>query len=56
MSLHFDKSGVVDVDDWKGEFLLKDAPENFTRDLPEQTKMFEVPPTDKAMKRPTRSK
>jgi len=29
--LHFDKEGVIDIDDAKAEFLLRDAPDNFAR-------------------------
>lgn len=32
--LHFANPGVVEIDDAKAEFLLRDAPENFTRELP----------------------
>ena len=51
--LHFSTLGVVEVDDWKAEFLLRDAPENFSRDLPaEESKGFDEPPLDKAVKTP----
>lgn len=29
--LHFAGPGVIEIDTWKGEFLLRDAPENFER-------------------------
>ncbi len=32
--LHFERAGVIEIDDPKGEYLLRDAPENFTLELP----------------------
>lgn len=32
--LHFVGPLVIEIDNWKGEYLLRDAPENFTRELP----------------------
>jgi len=57
MGLHFAAPGVVEVDDWKAEFLLRDAPENFSRELPaEESKALDEPPQDKAVKAPLRKK
>ena len=56
MNLHFAGPGVFEVDDKAGEYLLKDAPENFILDLPGDTgkevKAFDAPPADKALKAP----
>ena len=62
-SLHFSAAGIIEVDDPKAEFLLRDAPENFSRELPTEEesvltgrllkpgdKGFDSPPLDKAMK------
>ena len=37
LNLHFDHPGVIEVDDPIAAFLQRDAPENFTRDLPTPT-------------------
>jgi hypothetical protein len=53
--LHFAAPGVIEVDDWKAEFLLRDAPENFSRELPtaeRETKALDEPPEDRAVKMP----
>ena len=54
LGFHFDKPGVIEVDQWKADFLLRDAPENFTTELPaadERTeKSMDVPPLDKQVK------
>jgi len=60
--LHFSAPGVIEIDDWKAEFLLRDAPENFSRELPaedsktelpaEESKALDEPPYDKAVKVP----
>jgi len=34
-NLHFSGPGIVEVDDWQADYLLRDAPENFSRDLNE---------------------
>ena len=58
MGLHFGGAGVIDVDDFRALFLLKDAPENFTKDLPdaEEIKSLDEPPKDKAVKAPAKKK
>lgn len=57
MDLHFSGPGMIEVDDWKGEYLLRDAPDNFTTELPAQMTLTEVksfaePPRDKAVRSP----
>ncbi len=42
--LHFSGPGVVEIDDPKAEFLLRDAPENFTKTLPAPVKAPETTP------------
>jgi hypothetical protein len=57
--LFFTQAGVVEVDEAKAEFLLRDAPDNFSRDLPapkENVKAPETPARDKAVKAPTNKK
>lgn len=55
--LHFDKAGVVELDKEKVEFLLRDAPENFTTELPEtEVKSLDEPKRDKMVKEPTKKK
>lgn len=59
--LHFDGKGVIDVDDYKAEFLLKDAPENFKKlpavvDPAPEVKAPDAPPVDKAVKAPAKKK
>lgn len=62
--LHFEKAGVIEVDDWKGEYLLRDAPENFSRELPAaklsapsvQTIALDEPLADKMVRAPSRKK
>src|SRR3990172_9481943 len=59
--LHFSAPGVIEIDDPKAEFLLRDAPENFSRELPaedsktelpaEESKALDEPPEDRAVKR-----
>ena len=58
MQLAFDGPGVIDIDEWKARFLLKDAPENFTMELsvPVMNKSIDEPPEDTAMKRAPRKK
>ena len=67
LGLHFNVVGVIDIDDPKAEYLLKDAPENFSRELPkaeahahekpiEQSKAVNAPALDKQLKEPTRKK
>jgi hypothetical protein len=65
------EAGVIEVDDAQAEFLLRDAPENFSRELPPdpqadaasarlaappQGRGLEVPPIDRAVKAPARKK
>ena len=51
--LHFSAPGVIEIDDWKAEFLLRDAPENFSRELPaEESKALDEPSQDRAIKVP----
>ena len=51
--LHFTAPGVIEIDDWKAEFLLRDAPENFSRELPaEESKALDEPSQDRAIKVP----
>jgi len=52
--LHFDGPGVVELDDPKALFLLRDAPENFTTEIPVKT--IDEPVADKMMKGPARKK
>lgn len=59
--LHFDGKGVIDVDDHKALFLLKDAPENFEKlpavvDPPPAVKAPDAPAVDKAVKAPAKKK
>lgn len=57
--LHFD-AGVIEVDDWRAEFLLRDAPENFEKwsepFATVEAKAFDKPPTDTQVKVPARKK
>ncbi len=53
--LHFDGPGVIEIDDPKGQFLLRDAPENFTTEIPVK-KAFDEPVADKMLKSPARKK
>jgi hypothetical protein len=59
--MHFDGPGVIDIDDDKARFLLRDAPENFevaVERKPEpapvpvivETEAFDAPPADKMVK------
>jgi hypothetical protein len=56
--LHFDGPGVVEIDDDKAKFLLRDAPENFEvaveRAAPVpvvvEVEAFDAPPADKMVK------
>ena len=53
--LHFSAPGVIEIDDPKAEFLLRDAPENFSRELPtaeQESKALDDPPEDRAVKAP----
>ena len=52
--LHFDGPGVVELDEPKALFLLRDAPENFTTEIPVKT--IDEPVADKMMKGPARKK
>lgn len=52
--LHFDGPGVVELDEPKALFLLRDAPENFTTEIPVKT--IDEPVADKMMKAPARKK
>lgn len=52
--LHFDGPGVVELDEPKALFLLRDAPENFTTEIPVKT--IDEPVADKMMKAPGRKK
>ena len=56
--LHFSAPGVIEIDDPKAEFLLRDAPENFSRELPaeDELKALDEPPRDKAVKAPQKKK
>jgi hypothetical protein len=67
--LYFSQAGVIEIDNEKAEFLLRDAPENFSRELPTpppsdstrfaagaQATGFDAPPMDKQMKAPVRKK
>jgi hypothetical protein len=58
--MHFDGPGVIEIDAPKAEFLLRDAPENFTTELPEapaaRATSFDQPVRDTAMKAPRRNK
>lgn len=57
--LFFAQAGMVEIDDAKAEFLLRDAPENFSRDIPtspESVKAPEAPARDKAVKAPVARK
>lgn len=55
--LHFTGPSWIEVDDWKAEFLLHDAPENFAREGPsELSKALDAPPQDKQVKAPPRKK
>ena len=55
--LHFNAPGIIEIDDWKAEFLLRDAPENFSRELPsEESKALDEPPLDRAIKAPRKKK
>lgn len=52
--LHFDGPGVVEIDEPKALFLLRDAPENFSTTIP--AKAEDEPALDKAVKVPQRKK
>jgi len=52
--LHFDGPGVVELDEPKALFLLRDAPENFTTEIP--VKAIDEPVADKMIKAPARKK
>jgi len=52
--LHF-TAGVIEVDEARALFMLRDAPDNFTTELP-VAKTLDAPPHDKALKTPTRKK
>lgn len=52
--LHFDGPGVVELDEPKARFLLRDAPENFTTEIP--VKAIDEPVVDKMIKAPARKK
>lgn len=65
--LHFEKAGVIEIDDAKAEYLLRDAPGNFSRELPQekpvvpvttdkQDKAMDAPPSDKQVKKPAKEK
>jgi hypothetical protein len=56
--LHFDGPGVIEIDEPKASFLLKDAPENFSTELPAEgtAKAFDESPKDKMVKMPARKK
>lgn len=63
--LHFSREGVIEIDDAKGEFLLRDAPENFSRELPApepaagmsaEMKAPDAPAKDKMVKEPGKKK
>jgi len=61
--LHFDGPGVIDLDDPKAAFLLKDAPENFMSldqaeraGVLERDKALDEPPRDKAIRSPAKKK
>jgi len=57
--LHFE-AGIIEVDEAVGLFLLRDAPENFSTQMPEapntNTKVQRVDSTTKAMEKPPRDK
>jgi hypothetical protein len=52
--LHFE-AGVIEVDEAVGLFLLRDAPENFGKELP-AVKAMDAPEKDKAVKAPPAKK
>jgi len=52
--LHFAGPGVVELDDPKALFLLRDAPENFSTEIP--VKAIDEPVVDKMIKAPARKK
>lgn len=56
--LHFDGPGVIEIDEPKALFLLRDAPENFTTELPAppQAAAVDEPTADKMVKAPARKK
>lgn len=57
--LHFDGAGVIDVDDHKALFLLKDAPQNFEQlpvEVVPEVKAFDAPVVDKQVKTPAKKK
>jgi len=67
--LHFDRVGVIELDDAKAEYVLRDAPENFSRELPPSTRFADQgrsaqdevkapdePPVDKQIKAPAKKK
>jgi len=61
--LHFDGPGVIDIDEAKAQFLLRDAPENFEPAVEPLTPAplpkvegIEEPPVDKMVKAPSRKK
>lgn len=56
--LHF-TPGVIEVDSQLAAFLLKDAPEGFSTDIPAapvDEKGLNEPPSDKAVKKPAKKK
>jgi hypothetical protein len=56
--LFFDGPGVIEIDDPKALFLLKDAPENFSTEIPAppQAAALDEPAADKMVKSPARKK
>ena len=54
--LHFSAPGIIEVDNSVAEFLLRDAPENFTREIPVATKSVDKPAKDKMFRRSPRVK
>ena len=50
----FFPAGVIEVDERVAEILFRDAPDNFSRDLPTPpaVKALDAPPADKMMKAP----
>jgi hypothetical protein len=63
VGLHFDGPGVIDIDEAKAQFLLRDAPENFevaVAAIPVPVEVvaeaFDAPAADKMVKAPSRKK
>lgn len=59
--LYFAGPGVIEIDESKAEFLLRDAPENFTKDLSDGEKLvadkaLDAPNGDRAVRAPARKK